>query len=582
MTDLLILWKNISNKRRKQLVLLLFFMILTAFLEMLSVGSVLPFIAALINPEHLFLNKHLQPFFMYLGITNSDQMALPFSIVFIFTTLLAGIVRIFLLYLTAYLTQALGADLSLEIYKRTLYQDYLVHVSRNSSEIVNSIIVKTNMVIDSVVSPILLFTGSIFIIIALMSVLIFIDITVAIVIFISLSSVYFLVMKFTHIRLAQNGRTIGKNSTRKIKTLQEGLTAYKEVLLNQAQNFYLKIFHNADLPFRKALASSQFLAGCPKFAIEAFGMSIVAVLAYLMTTQSNYPLGAIPILSAFAIGGQRILPALQQAYNSYASYKSVQESFKDVILLLEQPLPEYLSQNKSGEIVFSHRIELKDVSFKYEEGLPLVLKNINLVINKGDKVGFIGSTGAGKSTLIDIIMGLLTPTEGILLVDGNEINIKNRHLWQKHISNVPQNINLSDTSVEENIAFGANEDEINHDKVLIAAKEAQLSKLISGWSHKYKSLLGEHGVRISGGQRQRIGVARALYKDSAVLVLDEATSALDNKTEELVIKSINNRDKNITILMIAHRITTLKHCNKIIELTGLKGLREVEYADIIK
>ena len=176
MTDLLILWKHISNKRRKQLVLLLFLMILTAFLEMLSVGSVLPFIAALTNPDHLFLNKYLKPLFELLGITSPEQMALPFSIIFIFATLFAGIVRILLLYLTAYLTQALGADISREVYRRTLYQDYLVHASRNSSEIINSIIVKTNIVIDSVVSPILLFSGSIFIIFALMSVLIFIDI----------------------------------------------------------------------------------------------------------------------------------------------------------------------------------------------------------------------------------------------------------------------------------------------------------------------------------------------------------------------------------------------------------------------
>lgn len=582
MTDLLILWKHISNKRRKQLILLLFFMILTAFLEMLSVGSVLPFIAALTNPEHLFLNKYLKPLFELLEITSPEQMALPFSIIFVFATLFAGIVRILLLYLTAYLTQALGADLSREVYRRTLYQDYLVHVSRNSSEVINSIIVKTNIVIDSVVSPLLLFTGSIFIIFALMSVLIFIDILVALVIFTSLSSLYFVIMKFTHFRLEQNGITIGKNSTQKIKTLQEGLTAFKEVLLSQAQNYYLKIFQNADLPFRKAMANSQFLAGCPKFAIEAFGMSIVAVLAYLMTTQSNHPLGAIPVLASFAIGGQRILPALQQAYNSYASYKYANESFKDVIILLEQPLPDYLFNNTVSELKFSHCIELKDVSFKYEEESPFVLKNINLVINKGDKVGFIGTTGSGKSTLIDIIMGLLPPTEGMLLVDGNEVNIKNRHLWQKHIANVPQNINLFDTSVEENIAFGSYEDEINHDKVLIASKEAQLFKLISGWSHKYKTVLGEHGLRISGGQRQRIGLARAIYKESSVLVLDEATSALDNKTEELVIKSINSKGKDITILMIAHRITTLKHCNKIIELTGLKGLREVKYTDIIK
>ena len=582
MADLLILWRSISIKKRRYLILLLFFMILTSFLEMLSVGSVLPFIAALTNPEHLFLNKHLQPFFQLLNITSPNQMALPFSIVFISTTLFAGIIRIVLLYLSSYLTQSLGADLSTEIYRRTLYQDYLVHVSRNSSEVVNSIIVKTNLVVDSIISPILLLTGSVFIIIGLLSVLIFIDIKVALTIFTSLSILYFIIMKFTHTRLDDNGKIIGTHSTQKIKTLQEGLTAFKEVLLNQSQNFYVKIFQNADLPFRRAMANSQFLAGCPKFAIEAFGMSIVAVLAYMITTQDSHPLGAIPVLAAFAIGGQRMLPALQQAYNSYANYKNANQSFKDILLLLEQPLPEYLYKNKGDEIIFSNRIELRDVSFQYKEDEPFIFQNINLVINKGDKVGFIGSTGSGKSTLIDIIMGLLTPTNGSVLIDDKELNIKNKHLWQKLISNVPQSINLFDTSVEENIAFGSSINEINHEKVLRVVNQAQLSKLVAGWDHKYETVVGERGVRISGGQRQRLGIARALYKESEVLVLDEATSALDNKTEELVIKSINDSGKSATILMIAHRITTLKNCNKIIQLNGLKGLREIEYTDISK
>ena len=582
MINLLILWQKISKKRRKQLVLLLALMILTSFLEMLSVGSVLPFIAALTNPEHLFQKEYMQPLFELLGIISPDQMAFPFSVIFVCATLFAGVIRIILLYLSTYLTQAIGADLSIEIYRRTLYQDYLVHVSRNSSEIVNGILLKTNMVSDQVISPILALFGSIFIITGLISVLIFIDASVAFVLFVSLSIIYFSIMKSTSFRLKQNSITINLKSTEKVKALQEGLLGFREVLLNQAQNFYSKIFQNADLPVRNAMANSQFLAGCPKFAIEAFGMSIVAVLAYIMTTQDSNSLGAIPVLAAFAIGAQRILPALQQVYNSYIYYKGADESFKEVLVLLEQPLPEYLENNSFNDILFSHRIELKNVSFKYSEDSTFVLENVNLVINKGDKVGFIGETGSGKSTLIDIIIGLLSPSDGMLLVDGKEINIKNRHLWQQKISIVPQNINLFDTSVEENIAFGMTGDEINYAKVLDAAKVAQLSKLIDGWDDKYQTLIGEHGVRISGGQRQRIGIARALYKTSTVLVLDEATSSLDNKTEELVIKSINDSVKGITILMIAHRLTTLKHCNKIFELIDSNELREVEYSNISK
>jgi ATP-binding cassette subfamily B protein len=210
------------------------------------------------------------------------------------------------------------------------------------------------------------------------------------------------------------------------------------------------------------------------------------------------------------------------------------------------------------------------------------LKNVNFEIKKGDRVGFIGPTGSGKTTLVDILTGLLLPTEGKFLVDGVNINRENRHLWQLHISHVPQNVFLSDSSVEENIAFGMPKDEINHKRIKESVKEAQLSKVIDGWRKRYQTNIGENGLRISGGQRQRIGIARALYKGAKVLTFDEATNALDNKTEKNIIKSIEGLGKDTTVLMIAHRLTTLKNCNKVFELSTSKNLRETQYNILIK
>jgi ATP-binding cassette subfamily B protein len=290
----------------------------------------------------------------------------------------------------------------------------------------------------------------------------------------------------------------------------------------------------------------------------------------------------IAVVAAFAIGAQRILPALQLAYASYSLIRVSNESFKDVLDLLEQPVPNESNQESNQSISFESTIELQNVSFRYSIDSPWIFKNINLEIKKGDHVGFIGPTGSGKSTLIDILLGLLLPSEGRLVIDGIQIDETNRSLWQKNISHVPQVIVLSDNSVEENIAFATHKSDISSKKVFKAAKKAQLSKLIESWPEKYQTMIGENGVKISGGQRQRIGIARALYNESKILFFDEATSALDNQTEKNFMKSLNELDEDLTLLMIAHRLTTLKNCNKIIELDVSDGLKETQYDKIIQ
>jgi len=557
-------------------------MLLSSLLEMLSVGAILPFIGAIINPEQLFELSYMQPIITKLGLTLPNQLILPTTVVFISATLFAAIIRITLLYMQNFITQKVGSDLSINIYKRNLYQDYLVHTSRNTSEVISSIISKTMMVSEEIIKPIMTLIGAIFIIVGLLLILIIIDINVALILFLTIGGMYLLITKLTIKQLEKNSTTIADGNTQMIKNLQEGLLGFREVLLNQSQNFYAKVYSDTEWPVRRSYASSQFLSGFPKFIIEAAGMTLIAILAYVMTYQNNHSVGAIPILAAFAIGAQRMLPALQQIFSSYASIKSANDSFKDVVVFLEQPLPDYIDYDPVDEISFSHSIELRNVSFKYPGQPYFAIENVNLVINKGDNIGLIGETGSGKSTLVDIIMGLLPPSAGEIIVDGVVISKENRHLWWEKISNVPQKINLFDTTIEENIAFGVRVDLINHDDVILAANAANISKVVDGWEKKYLTMVGEHGQRISGGQRQRIGIARALYRKSAVLVLDEATSALDNQTEERVISSITSSRRMITIIMIAHRLTTLKQCNKIIEITANKGIRVVKYNDIQK
>ena len=565
-SSLATLWHHLSKRRQKQFSLLLILMIIASLAEIISIGAVLPFLGILTVPEQVYQHALMQPVIQVLALTEPKQLILPLTILFITAALLAGVIRLTLLYAMTRLSFATGADLSINIYRRTLYQEYEVHVSRNSSEVINGIITKTNTVIGGVISPTLNLISSIILLIGIMGALFVINPTITLSASIGFGLLYWLVIRYTKNHLKDNGKTIADQSTQMIKSLQEGLGGIRDVLIDGSQQFYCKLYRNADLPLRRASGSNIFIGGSPRYAMEAIGMMLIAGLAYLMTQQESGMATAIPVLGALALGAQRLLPALQQAYASYSTIKGSKSSFEDVLNLLDQPLPEYADQPLPEPIPFAEEIKLNNLNFRYTEDSPWVLKNVNLSLKKGSRIGFMGVTGSGKSTLLDIIMGLLPATEGGLIIDNHTINTQNRRAWQAHIAHVPQNIYLSDSTIEENIAFGIEKEKIDHQRVKKAAQQAQIAELIEQWKDGYQTFVGERGIRLSGGQRQRIGIARALYKQANVLIFDEATSALDNETEQAVMDAIDDLGEEITILIIAHRLTTLKGCDEIIKL----------------
>ena len=288
--------------------------------------------------------------------------------------------------------------------------------------------------------------------------------------------------------------------------------------------------------------------------------------AYMMTQQESGMATAIPVLGALALGAQRLLPVLQQAYASYSTIKGSKSSFEDILNLLDQSLPEYADQPLPEPIPFAKEIKLNNLNFRYSEDAPWVLKNVNLSLKKGSRIGFMGVTGSGKSTLLDIIMGLLPATEGGLMIDNQTINNQSRRAWQAHIAHVPQNIYLSDSTIEENIAFGIAKELIDHQRVKKAAQQAQIAELIEEWKDGYQTFVGERGIRLSGGQRQRIGIARALYKQANVLIFDEATSALDDQTEKKIMDEIYQISQNKTLIIVAHRLSTIKGCDQVYKI----------------
>jgi len=545
-------------------------MIVTSFAEVVSIGAVLPFLGVLTSPEKIFAQDLAQPFIQLLLIQSAQELLLPFTLFFITAAMFAGLARIALLWMQTRLSMAIGADFSVQAYERTLYQPYSLHVSRNSSEIVAGA-QKANGLVGTLVQPTLAILGSIVILVAVIAALIAIEPIVALTAFLGFGLIYAVVGFITKRRISKNSQIIATQQIRVTKAIQEGLGGIRDVLIDGTQPVYSRLYKEALIPLQTAIAGNLVVASSPRFGVEALGMVLIAGLAYILTSASGAAGGlinAIPVLGALALGAQRLFPVLQQIYNAYIIIKGNQASTQDALDLLDQPMPANAYSQPAKPMDFQTAITLKDLGFRYTPQGPWVLRNLNLQIPKGSRVGFMGATGSGKSTLLDIVMGLLAPTEGALLIDNTAVNLQNTRAWQAHISHVPQAIYLSDTSIAENIAFGVPTELIDVKRAKQAAQQAQIAQTIEGWRNGYGTLVGEHGVRLSGGQRQRIGIARALYKCANVIIFDEATSALDNETEAAVMEAVETLGRDVTIFIIAHRLTTLKNCDQIVELAN--------------
>ncbi len=565
-TLLLKLWYFFETDKRKSFGILLLLMILTSFAEVMSLGVVLPFLGMLVAPEKVFDYSIVRALADLLQVSKPKDLQLPLTVIFSFAALLAGGMRLFLMKKTLNFSVMVGADISSSIYKRTLYQPYEIHSIRNSSEVINSITTKVNAIVSSVVLPMLTIISSSIMLSFVLIALLLINPIISLFSIFGFGFLYIVITLMTRRTLAANSLKIARESSKVVKFLQEGIGGIRDILIDGNQKMYHQMYRKSDYPLKRAQGENQFIAGSPRFAMEAVSMVFIAMLAYILINQSNTTSNIIPILGTFAIGAQRMLPVLQSAYASFTNINGSKQSFKDVMDFLDQPLPNYLAQENSPPVPFKKYIILDQLYFNYKSNDSTVLKNINFKIKKGDKIGFVGSTGSGKSTLVDIIMGLLVPTKGQLLVDNTVITNLNSQSWQSNIAHVPQTIFLSDDTIASNIAFGIAADEVDLGRIKKVAKEARLDALIETWPDKYETFVGERGSRLSGGQRQRIGIARALYKQASVIILDEATSALDSETESYIMSAIDELDESITVLIIAHRTSTLKFCDQIIEI----------------
>ena len=581
-TTLLInLWGHLTKDRQAQMLQLLALMLASAFSEVVSLGAVLPFIGVLTAPDKVFNHAELRKLVEIFGITSPEALVAPLAVAFAMTALGAGSMRLLLLWATANLSNAIGADLSLEMYRRTLYQPYRIQVLRNSSEAIDGITHKSWSAI-AMLQAVLTLISSTLLLVTLMITLVAMDPFVVSVAFIIFGVCYGLITWKARRKLQMNSQRISTESTLAMKALQEGLGAIRDVLLNWSQPAYCTTYSQANMPYRKAYGRNMFIAVSPRFAMEAVGMVLIAALAYGLSRKAGGLAAALPLLGALALGAQRIIPALQQIYSAWAVIAGNQVSLVNVIDLLDQPVPVAALEPAPEPWQFKDSICFESVWFRYLDDEPWVLKDLNLTIPRGSRMGFVGSTGSGKSTTLDLLMGLLEPTRGRILVDAMQISSKNLRSWQQAIAHVPQSIFLADSTLAENIALGSPRNTIDMERVKQAARRAKIADFIESRPEGYDAFVGERGVMLSGGQRQRIGIARALYKKASILVFDEATSALDNVTEEAVMHSIANLDRELTLLVIAHRITTIQNCDQIVELQSGRVAAQGTYDELME
>ena len=572
-----------SNERRSAALLLLLILIM-ALLDMIGVASILPFIAVLISPSLIDTNFILNSMFEFtkmLGVENYQQFLFFLGILVLILLMTSLIFKALTIYAQIKFSENRQYSISKRLVESYLRQPYSWFLNQNSSELGKTILSEVSNVVGNGIGQLLEVIAKGAVAIAIIVLLIIVNPKLALVVGFTISFAYGLIYYLLANYLKRIGEERLLHNELRYKHVSEAFNAAKEVKVGGLEQSFTKRFSDSAAIFAKTSTSADVIKQLPRFFLEGivFG-GIMLIILYIMVQTGDFN-SALPIVSLYVFAGYRLMPALQQIYASLTILKFVEPSLDKLYEEVKKLKPFIKSQNQKI-LPFNEAIVLKNIHYNYPNTIRTTLKDINLIIPAKSTVGFVGSTGCGKTTTMDIILGLLEAQKGTLEVDGKVITKKNSRSWQRSIGYVPQYIYLSDDTIVSNIAFGVETKDINLESVIKASKIANLHEFVlEELSDKYQTIIGEDGIRLSGGQRQRIGIARALYHDPKVLILDEATSALDNETEKVVMDAITNLNRNMTIILIAHRLNTVKNCDIIFKLDKGQLINQGKFSEII-
>ncbi len=559
----------LTVQERKRAGLLLIMILIMALIDMIGVASILPFIAVLTNPDLIETNLILNNMFQFLskfGVENNQQFLFALGVLVFALLIFSLIFKAITTYVQAKFVQMREYTISKSFIEGYLRQPYSWFLDRHSAEFGRNILSEVGRIIGGGMRPLMELISRSIVSIALISLLIITDPKLALLTSIFLSLFYGIIFFSIRNYLKRIGKKRLKSNQIRFLSISEAFGAVKEVKVGGLEQIYINHFSDSAKIYARTQVSSSILSQLPRFFLEAIAFGgIMLIILYKMTQTGSFN-NALPVLSLYVFAGYRLMPSLQQIYRSFTTLTFtgpvIEKLYND-----KRNLKYFKINQEKKKLDFNNSITLNNLYYKYPNVSRTALKNINLKIPAKTTVGIIGPTGSGKTTMVDIILGLLEAQKGTLEVDGKIITNQNSRYWQQSIGYVPQHIYLSDDTVSANIAFGIDQKNIDQVNIEKVSKIANLHQfVIDELPQKYLTRIGERGIRLSGGQRQRIGIARALYHNPKLLILDEATSALDNETEKFVMDAINNLGKEITIILIAHRLNTVKNCDIIFKL----------------
>jgi ATP-binding cassette, subfamily B, bacterial PglK len=575
----------LSLKERKQAIFLLAMILLMALLDTLGIASIMPFIAVLANPDLIQTNIFINNLFNYssiAGVKTNEQFLFTLGLFVFFLLIFSLIFKAFVIYLQLRFTSMCGYGLSKRMLESYLNQPYSWFLNRHSADLGKTILSEVSILISKGLKPMMSLITYGTIAFAILTLLIINDPTLALIVGFTLGLAYISIYKFTRNYLIRIGQERLKANQERFTVVSEAFGAAKELKVGSLEKAFLERFSVPAKTLAQHSAVAGAISGLPRYALEmiAFGGMLLLIL-YLMAKNVIFT-NALPLIALYTFAGYRLLPAFQQIYSAITQLRFVGPSLNAIHDDIKNLDPK-VAQKDTNKIILEKAITLQDLHYQYPNTSRTTVKNINFVIPAQSTVGIVGSTGSGKTTIVDIILGLLQAQKGTLKVDDNIIHKNNSRAWQQSIGYVPQEIFLADDTLAANIAFGFEKKDINQEQVQLVANIANIHDfVIKELPQQYQTKVGERGVRLSGGERQRIGIARALYRNPEVLILDEATSALDNITEELVMKEIHKLGNKKTIIIIAHRLSTVKKCDIIFLLEKGNLKAQGTYEELIK
>jgi ATP-binding cassette, subfamily B, bacterial PglK len=553
----------LNSEQRKNLYLLQVLIIIMSFLEVASVLVIGPFVAFLGSSELFYSNKTYLFFFEYFNFKNSNSFIIFISIAVLSIMILSAAVSMFTIWCLSMYGAKVGADLSNRLYKFYIYQPWIFHSTNNSATLTNKISQECLRITNTIISPLLFMNAKLAIIFFISIGILIYDPLISVFGLCIFSFAYLILYSFVRKKYHRNGKVITDGQKTRFKLMSEGFGGIREILLLGRQKHFLNKFFKASDSFAYATGNTSVLSLLPRYAMEllAFGSVIILILFFLIRENSSL-ITVLPILSIFAMASFKILPAFQQVYANISSIKGNLASFdvlKDDLRNSNKEADISAKLNEEKKWSPKKNIEFKNVFFNYPNISKPALQGMNFEIKINSIIGFVGKSGSGKSTTLDALLGLIFPKSGEILIDKVPLNSSNIRDWQNNIGFVSQNIFLSDNSIRENIAFGIPNELIDEKRITLASQMSLLNDFVSELPNGIDTIIGERGVQISGGQRQRIGIARALYRNCSILVFDEATSSLDGVSEKLIMETINNLSGKKTIILVAHRLSTVKN-----------------------